>query len=49
MYVYIYGRNAAGTYFLKLIFDKSKVIAKITSGYYALSIHGFFGKNFIGF
>lgn len=49
IYLYLYGGNAAGTYFAKLIFDKTKYITKIVSDYYPLSIHSSFIDNFIGF
>jgi hypothetical protein len=49
LYLYIYGGNAAGTYFAKLIFDHKEYKSKIASDYYPLSIHGSFRENFIGF
>jgi hypothetical protein len=49
LYFYIYGGNAAGTYFTKLIFNKTKYITKIISDYYPLSIHSSFRESFIGF
>ncbi len=49
IYLYIYGGNAAGTYFSKLIFDHKEYKTKIVSDYYPLSIHGSFRENFIGF
>ncbi len=49
IYLYVYGGNAAGTYFAKLIFDQKEYKTKIASDYYPLSIHGSFRENFIGF
>lgn len=49
LYLYIFGGNAAGTYFAKLIFNKNEYKTKIISDYYPLSIHGSFRKGFIGF
>jgi hypothetical protein len=49
IYLYIYGGNAAGTYFTKLIFDHKEYRTKIASDYYPLSIHSSFRKSFIGF
>lgn len=49
IYLYIYGGNAAGTYFAKLIFDHKQYKTKIASDYYPLSIHDSFRENFIGF
>ena len=49
IYIYIYGGNAGSTYFAKLIFNKTNYLTKIACDYYALSIHGAFRKNFIGF
>lgn len=49
IYLYIYGGNAAGTYFAKLIFDQKEYKTKIASDYYPLSIHSSFRENFIGF
>jgi hypothetical protein len=49
IYVYIFGGNAAETYFCKLIFDKQKYLTRIISDYYPLSIHGSFRKDFVGF
>ena len=49
IYLYIYGGNAAGTYFAKLIFDHKEYKTKIASDYYPLSIHGSFRESFIGF
>ena len=49
IYIYIYGGNAAGAYFSKLIFDKKKYLTKISAGYYELSIHGSFRDDFVGF
>ena len=49
IYLYIMGGNAAGTYFAKLIFDKTKYLSRIVSDYYPLSIHGSFREGFIGF
>tara|TARA_B100000683_G_C12442622_1_gene536783 strand:+ start:60 stop:797 length:738 start_codon:yes stop_codon:yes gene_type:complete len=49
IYLYIYGGNAAGTYFSKLIFDHKEYKTKIASDYYPLSIHSSFRQTFIGF
>ena len=49
IYMYIYGGNAAGTYFAKLIFNKTNYVTKIVSDYYPLSIHASFRASFIGF
>ena len=49
IYLYVYGGNAADTYFAKLIFDKNKFITKIVCDYYPLSIHSSFRKGFLGF
>jgi len=49
IYLYIYGGHEAGTYFSKLIFDKTKFITKIVSDYYSLSIHSSFRIGFIGY
>lgn len=49
IYLYIYGGNAAGTYFSKLVFDKKRFITRIISGYESLSQHGSFREDFIGF
>tara|TARA_R110000868_G_scaffold43642_1_gene146595 strand:- start:29 stop:793 length:765 start_codon:yes stop_codon:yes gene_type:complete len=49
IYIYIYGGQAAGTYFSKLIFDQKKYLTKIVSDYYPLSIHSSFRASFIGF
>lgn len=49
IYLYLYGGGAAGTYFAKLIFDKTKYITRIASDYYPLSIHSSFRKDFIGY
>jgi hypothetical protein len=49
IYVYIFGGEAAGTYYSKLIFDHEKYLTRIISDYYPLSIHGSFRKDFIGF
>ena len=49
LYIYIYGGNVAGTYFSKLIFDKTKYITKIECDYCPLSIYSSFRKNFIGY
>lgn len=49
LYLYIYGGNAAGTYFSKLIFDKKMYLTRIITDYYSLSIHGSFRDSFIGF
>lgn len=49
IYLYLYGGNAANTYFAKLIFSREKYLTKIISNYYPLSIHSSFRANFIGF
>jgi hypothetical protein len=49
LYIYIFGGNAADTYFAKLIFDKSGYITSIVADYFPLSIYGSFGKDFIGY
>jgi hypothetical protein len=49
IYVYIYGGNAAGSYFAKLIFNKEKYLTKIVADYYSLSIHSSFRESFIGY
>jgi len=49
IYVYFFGGNAAGTYHAKLVFDKNQYITSIIADYYALSIHGSFRENFVGF
>ena len=49
IYLYIYGGNAADTYFAKLIFDHKKFIAKWTVDYGPLSSFGCFSDRFIGF
>jgi hypothetical protein len=49
IYVYIYGGNAASTYFAKLIFNKKKYLTKIVADYYSLSIHSSFRDSFIGY
>ena len=49
IYLYLYGGEAAGTYFAKLIFDKTNYLSRIISDYSALSIHRSFREGFIGF
>ncbi|MDC8005180.1 hypothetical protein POV27_14050 [Aureisphaera galaxeae] len=49
IYLYIFGGNAASTYFAKLIFDKTQFLTKIVSDYYPMSIHGSFRADFIGY
>jgi hypothetical protein len=49
LYLYIYGGNAAGTYFAKLIFDKKTIVAKWVVDYYPLSIYGCFSERFLGY
>lgn len=49
IYIYIYGGNAASTYFAKLIFNKEKYLTKLVADYYSLSIHGSFRDSFIGY
>ena len=49
IYVYIFGGEAAGIYFSKLIFDMEKYLTKIIADYYPLSIHNSFRDDFIGF
>lgn len=49
LYVYIYGGNAADSYFSKLVFDRSGYKTRIISDYYPLSMHNSFRESFIGF
>lgn len=49
IYIYIYGGEAADTYFSKLIFDREKFIAKWVVGYGPLSVFGCFSDRFVGF
>lgn len=49
IYIYIYGGQAASTYFTKLIFNKEKYLTQIVSNYYDLSINSSFRPNFIGY
>jgi len=49
IYLYIYGGNAAGTYFAKLIFDHKEYRTRMVSDYHPLMIHGSFRESFIGF
>lgn len=49
IYVYIYGGDAADTYFAKLVFNKKKYLTKIVADYGVLSMHGSFRPNFIGY
>ncbi|MDF1694826.1 MAG: hypothetical protein P1U56_03305 [Saprospiraceae bacterium] len=50
IYVYIFGGNAADSYFSKLIFDKTNgYVASIVADYESLSKYGCFGSHFIGF
>lgn len=49
IYIYIFGGNAADSYFAKLIFDKtSGYITSIIADYGPLSDYGSFGDHFIG-
>ncbi|MEM6380131.1 MAG: hypothetical protein AAF705_18200, partial [Bacteroidota bacterium] len=49
LYLYIYGDQAAGSYFAKLIFDHTSYRTRIISDYGSLSMHGSFRGDFIGF
>jgi hypothetical protein len=49
IYLYIYGGNAAGTYFTKLIFDHKQFITKWTIEYGVLSVFSCFHPRFIGY
>jgi hypothetical protein len=49
LYIYIFGEQAADSYFAKLIFDKSGFITSIITDYVPLSLYGSFGKDFIGY
>ena len=49
IYLYIYGGNAASTYFSKLIFNNKKYLTRTVVDYGDLSQFGSFRKNFIGF
>jgi hypothetical protein len=49
LYLYIYGGNATGTYFTKLVFNQTKYITTIVTDYYPLNIHSSFRESFIGF
>lgn len=49
IYVYLFGGNAAGTWFAKLIFDHQKYLTRIVSDYVPLSSHGSFRDGFIGY
>jgi len=49
LYLYVFGGNAADTYFAKLIFDHEKFIAKWVVDYYPLSCYGCFHDRFIGY
>lgn len=49
IYIYLFGGKAAGMYFAKLIFDKTKYLTRIASDYFPLSIHSSFRDSFIGF
>jgi len=49
IYLYIYGSNAAGSYFSKLIFDHKKYVTKWVVNYGPLSNFGCFRESFIGF
>jgi hypothetical protein len=49
IYVYIYGGDAASTYFSKLIFNKERFLTKIVADYGALSMYGAFRENFVGY
>lgn len=49
IYVYLFGGNAAGTWFAKLIFDHDKYVTRTVTDYYPLSIHGSFKSSFIGY
>lgn len=49
LYIYFFGGNAAGSYFAKLIFDRSGFVTSIIADYDELSEYGSFGNYFIGF
>ena len=49
IYLYIFGGEAANTYFAKLIFDHKGYHTQMISNYYPLSINCSFGEDFIGF
>lgn len=49
IYIYIFGGNAAGSYFAKLIFDRLGFVTSIIVDYRPLSEYGSFGEHFIGF
>lgn len=49
VYLYIYGGNAASTYFSKLIFNNKKYLDRTILDYGDLSQFGSFHENFIGF
>lgn len=50
IYIYIFGGNAADSYFAKLIFDKTDgYVTSIIVDYIPLSMYGSFGEYFIGF
>lgn len=49
IYLYIYGGNAADTFFCKLIFNQHKYLSRIVSEYVSLSLHHSFRESFIGF
>lgn len=49
IYLYLYGGNAANTFFTKLIFDKEKYLDRTLVLYGDLSQNASFHKNFIGF
>lgn len=49
IYLYLYGGNAANTFFTKLIFDKEKYLDRTLVLYGDLSQNASFHENFIGF
>ncbi|TXF90797.1 hypothetical protein FUA23_04990 [Neolewinella aurantiaca] len=49
IYIYIYGGNAADTYFAKVIFYKDKYITTLIADYGPLPCYGTFRPNFPGF
>jgi hypothetical protein len=49
IYIYIFGGNAADTYYSKLVFNKKKFLTRFVADYYSLSINGSFRSDFIGF
>ena len=50
IYIYLYGGNAADSYFAKLIFNITKgFVTSIIADYSDLSEYGSFGEHFIGF